>query len=128
MVKMSTNVADMVGEELDALSVQCKRDGERDILNCSVTNTPESKYFVEDWGIEVDELTGRKVTQTSYNESIGMVSIPPAGGTKTCLVQLGNGRGDVELVCSEEESELTHHRRPAGFKEALRERELKYGR
>lgn len=127
------DVSELIGTKFDALSIQCspkKIPGKRHgILACDVTNNPTGEYFDVDWEIEVDQLVGRKVTQTSHSEFINMTSIANAGGPKKCMPRLASARGNVELVCSENESELvqftSEHAYP-GFLEELKKRGLKY--
>jgi len=128
---MKENVADKLGEKLDAESIQCSPTND-ETLECMATNNASNrKYFEKDWEIEVDGIAGRNVDIMSHNEFINTTSIKAAGGAKECMPVLGNGQGKVNLVCREEGDSFKPEKnqlksRPDSFEPALEERNLEY--
>jgi hypothetical protein len=109
---MKQNVADVLGKKFKAYDIQCEVGD--DILICSGELTPDYEHGREpDWTIEVNSFVGRKVTQTGITKLTPIFSdviwVPSAGGIKICMPRLGNGLGSVELICSEDESELIEY-------------------
>lgn len=121
------NVADMIGEKLDARAVQCYPDrADEDTMECQATTT-HGKGFQPDWKMEVDKIQGNDLETMRHSTTVDITSIPPAGGMKECIPRLGSGKGRVELVCRPENQHgKVAHNRPDSFKPTLRRRNLQY--
>lgn len=126
------NVAHKLEEKLPAEAIQCSPSDDQETLKCMATNNASNrKYFEKDWEIEVDEIVGYGTDIMSHNQFINTTSIKPAGGPKECMPILGNGAGNVTLVCKEEGETFSREKRrsknrPDNFKQKLQERNLNY--
>jgi hypothetical protein len=106
---LEVNVADILRKKFEADTIQCYI--EESSIKCFGEVNPNPERSMQPyWEVEVDSVNLRGITGVYLHKfrpmSRDMLTVVPAGNTKMCMVEHGNGVGTSEIICSEQPNEL----------------------